>query len=204
LKELQAFKRIVAPFDGTVTSRTAELGMLVTAGVEPLFTIQDMSRVRIQVQIPQTNAATMAVGDHVRVSIPESSAAAVDATVTRFASSIDSASRTMLAEIELENQAGTLQPGSYAQVTLTSGQDSRLWTIPSNTLQMRVAGPHVAIVDQSNRVMLKQISLGRDLGGSITVLNGISGQERLIVNPRDDLVNGAAVTVENTEQVAQR
>jgi multidrug efflux pump subunit AcrA (membrane-fusion protein) len=204
LKELQAFKRIVAPFDGIVTSRTAEIGMLVAAGAEPLFTIQDMNRVRIQVQVPQTNAAAMTLGDKVLVSIPESKAAVIEATVTRFASSIDSVNRTMLAEIELMNQSHSLQPGSYAQVTLTSAQDSRLWTVPSNTIQMRVAGPHVAVVNESNRVTLKPITLGRDLGSRITVASGIQGNERLIVNPRDDLVNGTPVSVDGADQVVQR
>ena len=204
LRELQAFKRIIAPFDGIVTSRTAEIGMLVAAGTEPLFTIQDMNRVRIQVQVPQTNAAALNLGDKVLISIPESKAAVIEAAITRFAPSIDSVNRTMLAEIELLNQTHGLQPGSYAQVTLTSAQDSRLWTIPSNTIQMRVAGPHVAVVDASNRVVLKQLSLGRDLGGRVTVVAGINGHERLIVNPRDDLVNGTPVSVESVEQVAQR
>jgi multidrug efflux pump subunit AcrA (membrane-fusion protein) len=204
LKELQSFKRIVAPFDGVVTKRTAELGMLVTAGSEPLFTIQDMSRVRVQVQIPQSQAANTAVGNRVIVTIPEANRAATEATITRFASSIDSANRTMLAEIELENQNQTFQPGSYAQVTLTTTQDGRLWTIPSNTLQMRINGPHVAVIGQASRVEIKAVTLGRDLGGRVVVLAGIKGDEQLVVNPRDDLLHGAQVNVGNGPQVAQR
>jgi len=195
LKELQGFQRIVAPFDGVVTSRTAEVGMLVTAGSESLFTIEDMSRVRVQVNVPQAYAAQTLPGVSATVSVPEASARAVAATVTRIAESVDAKNRTMLAEIELENGARRFQPGSYAQVTLTTSQNHSEWTIPTNTLQMRIDGPHVAVVNDRDQVELRAVSLGRDLGSRVVVLDGIRGNERLIVNPGEDLHSGEQVQV---------
>src|SRR5207248_3213232 len=103
LQELQAFKRIVAPFDGVITSRTAEVGMLVNAGKEALFVIEDLSRIRVQLNVPQTYAMQTAAGVTATISLPESHLQPVHAEITRIADSVDASSRTMLAEIELDN-----------------------------------------------------------------------------------------------------
>jgi multidrug efflux pump subunit AcrA (membrane-fusion protein) len=152
LEELQIFKQIVAPFDGVVMRRTAEVGMLVTAGQESLYVLEDTSRVRVQVNVPQTYAMQTTPGVAAVINLPESAQPDVQGTVTRIAESVDAASRTMLAEIELDNSSHRLQPGSYAQVTLMVPQAGAVWTIPTNTLSMRVEGPHVAAVNQENRL----------------------------------------------------
>jgi multidrug efflux pump subunit AcrA (membrane-fusion protein) len=196
LRQLQIFKKIVAPFDGVVTRRSAEVGMLVTAGKESLFTLEDTSRIRVQVNVPQTYALQTVPGGSATLSVPESSSQPATATITRVADSVDSNNRTMLAEIELDNRAHRYQPGSYAQVALSTSQVEQNWTIPTNTLSMRVDGPHVALVDNQNRVEIKPVSLGRDYGRSIVVLDGIRGNERLIINPSDSLSSGLRVQVE--------
>jgi len=199
LRELQGFKEIVAPFDGVVTRRQAEVGMLVTAGSEPLFVVEDVSRVRVQTNVPQAYAAQTREGAAAKVSVPESSNAAESATISRTSESVDATSRTLLAEIELENADRRYQPGSYARVTLAMSRNEASWTIPANTVLMRVEGPHVAVIDNRERVELKRIRLGRDFGSRIAVLEGISGQERLVVNPTDDLVAGSSVEVAATK-----
>jgi multidrug efflux pump subunit AcrA (membrane-fusion protein) len=203
LKELQGFKRIVAPFEGIVTERSAEVGMLVSAGKEPLFVLQDMSRVRVQVNVPQANSAQTHVGSEATVSLPESTAAAIRSTVTRVSQSVDSTSRTMLAEIELDNAQHGLQPGSYVQVSLATPQAGTAWTVAVNTVQMRVDGPHVAVVTRDDSVELKPVTLGRNLGNRVVVTEGIHGDERLIVNPSDTLTSGARVEV-SSQAVAKR
>jgi len=208
LKELQGFKRITAPFDGVITSRTAEVGMLVTAGKEPLFVVEDLSRVRVQVDVPQTYAMQTTRGVAATVQLPESSVPPIQAEVTRVADSVNVASRTMLAEIELDNTAHSFQPGSYAQVTLAAPQRGTAWTIPTNTLSMRVDGPHVALVTDQNQIEIKRVVLGRDLGDRVVVSDGIRGSERLVVNPSDDLASGTRVQTAQQRQtpakVAQR
>jgi multidrug efflux pump subunit AcrA (membrane-fusion protein) len=203
LKELQSFQRIVAPFSGVITRREAEVGMLVTAGKEPLFTIEDMSRVRVQVNVPQAYAVQTRVGAVATVNLPEA-AHSQTAVVTRVADSVDPTTRTMLAEIELENGEGHWQPGSYAQVGLATAAAEATWTIPTNTLQMRVEGPHVAVVDDANHVEVRPITLGRDLGNRIMVASGITGHERLIVNPGDDLASGAVVRTRKPDDTLAR
>jgi multidrug efflux pump subunit AcrA (membrane-fusion protein) len=198
LLELQSFKRIIAPFDGVITRRTAEVGMLVT-GRDALFVMEDMSRIRVQINVPQAYSVQTVPGVTATVTIPESSAPAVSATITRVSASVDSASRTMLAEIELPNPDQQFQPGSYSQVTLQTQQDIQSWTIPTNTVLMRVEGPHVAVVDDRDQIELRQVNLGRDLGSRVVVAQGIQGNERLVVNPRDDLKNGSAVKVNNKQ-----
>jgi RND family efflux transporter MFP subunit len=193
LKELQAFKRIVAPFDGAITSRTAEVGMLVTAGKEPLFVIEDLSRIRVQINVPQTYAMQTIPGVAATVSLPESNSPRVAAQITRIADSVDATSRTMLAEIELENTITHFQPGSYAQVTLAAPQSATQWTIPTNTIAMRSNGSHIVVVNDQNQIEIKRVSLGRDLGDRVVVADGIHGNERLVVNPNEDLVDGLAV-----------
>lgn len=195
LKELQQFKHIVAPFDGVITSRSAEVGMLVTAGKESLFTIEDMSRVRVRVNVPQAYAAQTMPGASATIHVPEYASKPVVGTITRIAEGVDATTRTMQAEVELDNAARRFQPGSYAQVALTTSQDPSSWTIPTNTLQMRVDGPHVAVVDDRQQVALRRVALGRDLGKRVVVVEGIHGGERLVVNPADDLATGAAVSV---------
>jgi len=203
LSELQAFKRIVAPFNGIVVRRSAEIGMLVTAGREELFVIEDMSRVRVQINVPQAYSAQTIPGVATSVSVPESSAV-VQGTITRVSSSVDSASRTMLAEIELENSSSHLQPGSYAQVTLMTQQTSAGWTVPTNTLLMRVEGPHVVIVNEQDQIELRHVTLGRDLGSRVVVVSGISGNERLVVKPSNDLADGQSVQVNHRSPKSER
>jgi multidrug efflux pump subunit AcrA (membrane-fusion protein) len=195
LRELQGFKRITAPFNGVITRRSAEVGMLVTAGKDTLFTVEDMSKIRVRVQVPQTNAAETRPGTQARIVLPESSRPAVESRVTRTAASVDPTNRTMLAEIELENADEAFQPGSYAKVTLATSQSGSQWTIPTNTLSMRIDGPHVAVVNEQDQLELIPVRLGRDLGSRVVVTEGIRGAERLVVNPSDDLMNGVKVRV---------
>jgi multidrug efflux pump subunit AcrA (membrane-fusion protein) len=207
-QELQGFKRIVAPVDGVITSRAAEVGMLVTVGQQPLFVVEDLSRIRVQVNVPQTYAMQVRPGAMANVNLPESQVEPVPSQVTRIAESVDPTSRTMLAEIELDNSEHRFQPGSYAQVTLATPPSGAAWTVPLNTVWMRVDGPHVALVNDQDRIDVKKITLGRDLGDRVVVAEGIRGHERLVVNPGDELAGGERVQVgkrpQTMEKVAQR
>ncbi|WP_254513003.1 efflux RND transporter periplasmic adaptor subunit [Anatilimnocola floriformis] len=204
LKELQGFQKITAPFAGRVTRRDAEVGMLVSSSSKPLFTIEDVSRVRVQISVPQSHAAQLDVGATATITVPESRQPAISAQITRISGAIEVANRSMLAEVELDNAATRLQPGSYAQVLLATSASSANWTIPASTLQMRVEGPRVAVIDEQNRVEIRTVTLGRDLGDRVQVNSGIHGGERLVVNPTDDLANGHTVTTDKLTQADQR
>ncbi len=207
LEELQTFKRIVAPFAGVITQRTAEVGMLITAGEGSLYVVEDMSRVRVQLHVPQAYSAQTRTGVAAQIHLPESTNPSVAGTITRTAESVEAQSRTMLAEVELDNAANHFQPGSYAQVTLLTPQSSS-WTIPTNTVHMQVDGPHVVVVNDADEIEVRQVTLGRDLGARVVAVDGIRGDERLVVNPSDDLIGGLRVQIGETHAaepvVAQR
>ena len=203
LKELQAFQKIIAPFDGIITKRVAEVGMLVAPNSGPLFAMDDMSRVRVQIHVPQSNSAALHVDLPAIVSLPESAERGIAGRITRMANSVEVASRTMLAEIELTNENRRLQPGSYSQVTLELPQQTESWTIPTKTLAMRVDGPHVVVVNESDRTIVRRVNLGRNLGNHVVVTSGIDGGERLVVNPTDDLQSGRQVNVMNVDGTRQ-
>lgn len=169
--------------------------MLVNAGREELFVVEDMSRIRVQINVPQAYSMQTVPGVAATITVPDTSLKGVSGTITRVASSVDSTNRTMLAEIELENRSLHLQPGSYAQVMLKTKQDQSAWTIPTNTVLMRVEGPHVAVANDEDKIELRRVSLGRDLGSRVLVVDGIHGNERLVVNPGNELTNGLPVRV---------
>ncbi len=198
LEALQSFQKVTAPFDGVITRRTAEVGMLVTDGGGPgntlLFQIVQDDVLRVQVQVPQTFAPFVKDGSTVQVTVPELPGKVFTAKVTRTASAVDPVSRTLTAEVELPNADGQLLAGSYAQVQFQGKQGSVL-LIPANTLVMKVDGPHVAVVASGNSVHMQKVQLGRDLGTKLEVVSGLVGNERLVINPAADLAANETVAI---------
>ena len=198
LRELQGFKRVVAPFDGVVTRRQAEVGNLVTpgsgTGARPLFGFAQTDRLRAQVQVPQGAGAGVVVGDAGRVTLTESTGRPIPAKVARTAGAVESSSRTLLVELELPNADGRLLPGAYAQVTLPVRASASL-LVPTNALLMRSDGPHVVAVGQGETLSVRRVALGRDLGAKVEIAAGLEGDERLVVNPSDELRDGQRVEV---------
>jgi RND family efflux transporter MFP subunit len=200
LEELQSFQKVVAPFNGVVTQRTAEVGNLVTAGNsaanEALYQLAQTDRVRVQVAVPQSEAAGVTVGSEVVVRVPEHPDHTVSAVVTRTSRSVDPTTRTLLAEIELPNSAELFPPGIYAEVAIATRSPESTWLVPTNTVRMQVDGPHVVFATDRGQLQVRPVRLGRDFGRSVAVLEGVTGSERLVVNPTDDLRDGMSVSVE--------
>jgi multidrug efflux pump subunit AcrA (membrane-fusion protein) len=121
-RTLLSYTKIVAPFDGVVTRRLANVGDLVqnasTGRGMPLFTCQKLDVVRVSCDVPDTSAAAIHAGTKAEVRLSGPGGATISATVTRVAVSVDPATRTMRAEIDLPNPGEKLRPGMYAQVTL--------------------------------------------------------------------------------------
>jgi len=196
LKTLADFTRIVAPFDGIVTSRSAEIGALVTAGntsSAPLFTIADSSTLRALVHVPQVYSALVHKGLNASISLPEYPGKTFPATVERTAEAVDSSSGTLLVELLAPNPEGTMKPGAYAQVSFALPAASNVVTIPSTALILRDKGPHVAVIDQAGKTQLRPITLGRDLGNVLEVTSGLAMSDGVIDNPPDSLQPGDPV-----------
>jgi RND family efflux transporter MFP subunit len=199
LRDLTGFQKIVAPFDGIVTRRNAEVGMLVTlgsnTGTRPLFSVAQVDVLRIHASVPQSSALGLKSGDRALVMIPEKPGQSFTANVARTAGAVEPTSRSLLVEVELPNRDNLLLPGMYAQIRFQSSYEQANWVIPAKALLMRSQGPHVVIVTADGTLLTRKVNLGRDFGTTVEVLVGLRGDERLVVNPSDDLRDGQAVQV---------
>ena len=196
LQELESFKRVLAPFDGTVTQRNTDVGALINAGQSTgnaLFRVADTHRLRIYVSVPQPYASLIHTGLTAELVFADHPGRRYEAQVANTARALDAASRTLQVELQIDNGTGELLPGSYAQVYFTlSGADDTL-RIPVNTVLFRTDGLQVAVLDEQHRVHLKSITQGRDFGTEIEVLSGLTPADVLVSNPPDSLSEGAQV-----------
>jgi RND family efflux transporter MFP subunit len=195
LRELQGFKRVVAPFPGVITRRNVDVGDLIdNATGRALFVLTQTDPLRVYVNVPQAYAHLVKAGQQVTVTQAELSGRSFQGRVERTAGAIDTATRTLQVEVALPNREGVLLPGAYVQVQLplAAGKDMML---TSNALMFRSEGVRVASVDSTGKVKLLAVRVGRNFGDRVEVLGGLKGDERLVLNPPDSLVDGDTVTV---------
>jgi RND family efflux transporter MFP subunit len=198
LRQLEGFKRVVAPFAGVITRRNVDVGDLIDAaggnGGRPLFLLSQTDPLRVYVNVPQSYAQLIKSGQKVVVTQAELPGRTFEGEVARTSASIDTTTRTMQIEVALPNRDGTLLPGAFVQVALPLKASSSL-VIPTNALLFRAEGTRVAVLDAADRVHLRQIDLGRNYGQTVEVLGGIGPTDRLVLNPSDSLAEGDQVAV---------
>ncbi len=205
LRELEGFKRVVAPFDGVVTQRNTDVGALINAGETPgsaLFRVADTHRLRIYVQVPQAYAAQVRAGMSASLEFTDHPGQRYPATVASTAHALDAVSRTLQVELQIDNSNGELLPGSYVQVAFSLTPSGGTLRVPVNAVIFRGKAPQVATVDDSQRVRLRDIAEGRDFGTEIEVLAGIGANDTLIVNPPDSLADGEPVRIQPAQTPA--
>jgi len=198
LEKLQAFKRIYAPFDGIVTARNVDVGALIDAGGgqgKALFHIGAADRLRVYVQVPQAYSQQAAPGMEAELTLTEFPGRRFPAKLVRTTQAINKSTRSMLAEVAVDNKGGELLPGAYAQVHLKLPGGAPALVVPVNTLLFRPEGTQVAVVDAQQRVALKTVALGRDFGTEVEVLSGLAAADAVILNPSDALMPGVQVRV---------
>jgi len=199
LRNLQGFNKVVAPFDGVVTSRTIDVGDLVDAGNggvgKALFTIAQIDPLRLYVYVPQVYAQQVKVGDLVTVRLAEHEGEEYKGSIARTARAIDTGTRTMQVEIRVPNPKDALIAGAFVQVKLPIKQDGTALLVPTNVLLFRPDGPRVATVDAAGRVRLSAVKLGTDFGSTVAVLSGLKPDDRVVLNPADSLADGDVVTL---------
>ncbi|HXS26686.1 MAG TPA: efflux RND transporter periplasmic adaptor subunit [Steroidobacteraceae bacterium] len=200
LHDLAGFERILAPFDGVITARNTDIGQLINAGSgsgAELFRIADMRRLRLYVRVPQIDAAAMRKGLAAHLSLPDRPGRAYEATLATTSSAIDPSTRTLTAELFVDNTSGELLPGEYAEVhfELPPGAAGRSFRLPANVLLFRDDGLHVATVDAHDRVAMKPVAIGRDYGSAIEIVAGLTAKDEVILSPPDSLAEGATVRV---------
>lgn len=197
LEAMQSFKALTAPFDGIVTARNVELGMLISAGAAgtPMFEVSDLHRVRIFVQVPQAFSAGLKPGVNATFEMPQYPGKQFQAKLIHISQSINSSSHTMQVELQADNADGELFGGAYCNVHFQIPTDPNLVQIPSTALIVTGQGIDVAVVDQNNKIVIKGVTLGRDFGDSVEVLAGLSPSDRIVNNPPETLSNGASVQI---------
>jgi RND family efflux transporter MFP subunit len=198
LRELSGFEKVVAPFDGVVTARNTDIGRLIAAGENTgpaLFRVADMHRLRLYVTVPQTYAAVMKAGLKADVLFPDRPGKTYVATLDSTSSAIDASTRTLLAQLIIDNENGELLPGAYTEVhfKLPAGAGGVSYKLPANVLLFRSDGLHVGTVDANNHVVLKAVEVGQDYGSDIEIVHGLDANDNVILSPPDSLTDGATV-----------
>jgi len=198
LVALEAFKHIVAPFNGVVTARNTDIGALIAAGnpTDPgLFTVADENRLRIYVRAPQTYISQIKVGQTAEVSVPEHPGQAFKAVVTSTADAVSAQSGTLLVELQIDNSGGIMKPGDYAQVAFNLPRAAGGVSLPASALMFRKSGLAVATLGSDNRVVMKAVSIAVDHGQTVDIASGLQPGDRVIDNPPDSLASHDLVRV---------
>jgi len=196
LLDLQGFEKITAPFSGLVTARNFDVGALVASGSvsgHELFHMAQIGVVRIFVDVPQSYAPFIHTGLAAVVTVQQLPSRLFAGKVMRTSESLDPNTRTLLTEVDVPNPASSLLPGMYAQVTLRSVIAEPPLLVPGDALVTRANGTRVAVVGEDGIVHFLKVSVGRDYGTETEVLSGLQGQELVIINPTDDVREGAKV-----------
>jgi RND family efflux transporter MFP subunit len=193
LTEMQSYLKVKAPFDGVITVRNVDTGALVNEGNTLLFRIAQTGRLRIYVNVPQADAPAVKVGQPSKITISDMVGKVFTGTVTRTANALDPATRTLLAEVQVANAQNVLMPGMYAQVNFTTSRAEPPLLIRGDALVIRANGPQVAVVTPEQTIHFQTITLGRDYGDKIEVLQGLQPLQQLVINPGDNILEGAKV-----------
>jgi membrane fusion protein, multidrug efflux system len=201
LQELTSFEKIKAPFDGVVTARNVNIGDLLNAGGtsgRPMFQVADIHRMRIFVNVPQAFLGDLKPGVKATLHLPGQQET-FEAELSSTSNALEENSRTALIELQADNSEGKLWPGAFTEVQFHIPSDAGTLRIPSTALVFGAHGMQVAAVDASNKVVLKNVILGRDLGNRVEIQSGLSLTDRLIDNPQESIEAGATVRVAGSE-----
>jgi RND family efflux transporter MFP subunit len=197
---LHGFERVVAPFDGVITSRNVDTGALISPGDVAgsgahggLFGIVRTDLLRIRVNVPQSVVTGIQPGQSARVLVREYPGARFQGQVVRSAGALDENSRTRQTEVRLANRDGKLLPGMYADVQFAVSADANhpTFRIPAAALSVGPAGTRVVCVTAEEHAHYLPVQVGRDFGAEVEIVGGLSGKERLVLNPSDSLQEGA-------------
>jgi RND family efflux transporter MFP subunit len=197
----QALKRyttLTAPFEGVVTARNIDRGALVSVGGaagSELFVVSDIHRLRVYVQVPQRQVALIRPGSKAELTVPERPDRTYTATVQSQSQAISAGSGTMLVQLAVDNASGELLPGAFANVRFDLPADANTVIVPPGALILGKEGVRVATVDAANKVRIRKVSIGRDLGNAVQLAGGVERSDRIIDSPPDGIAEGDTVKI---------
>jgi RND family efflux transporter MFP subunit len=192
------FKRLVAPFDGIITARETDVGALINAGATggaELFVVSETRKLRVYVSVPQNSVPSVTPGTVATIVVPEHPGKVYTGTVEASAQAVTPSTGTTLMQIIVDNAAGELMPGDFASVHLDIKAVGPVLSVSSSALIFDARGLSVATVGTDNRVLVKPVTVERDLGAVIEIASGLGAGDLVIQNPPDGIVTGALVNV---------
>jgi RND family efflux transporter MFP subunit len=193
----EGFKRLAAPFDGIVTARDTDIGALINVGASlagaELFMVSETSKLRVYVNVPQNYVPSVPEGTQATISVPEHPGKTYTGTVEASAQAVNPATGTTLMQLIVDNGAGELMPGDYASIHLQIAGAANVLSVPSSALIFDANGLSVATVGANNRVLVKPVSIERDLGAIVELASGLAPNDRVIETPPDGIGSGAEV-----------
>jgi RND family efflux transporter MFP subunit len=199
LTDLQSFEKVYAPFDGVITARNIDTGQLINSGAaNELFHMQAIQTLRVYANLPQIYSQSAKRGAKIDLTFPEHPGKTFQGTLARTADAIDPVSRTLLVEVDVDNRAGELLPGSLAQVHFKTPAATRAFIVPAAALIFRREGLRIGLVVNGGVAHLVPIVIGEDDGANVQVVSGLSSGDQVIQDPPDSLIEGEKVRVESS------
>ena len=208
LEELQSFERVVAPFDGVITTRNVDVGQLITAtgstttagagttvGNRQIFDLSAINTLRVFVNVPQIYSPDAKNGVIATLTLPQYPGRKFEGKLVRTSNAVDPATRTLLAEVDVTNPTGELLPGSFTEVHLHTSRAVPTLVVPVSALILEPDGLRVATVDTNSIAHLVHVTAGRDLGTTVEIVAGLQPDQSIIVNPPDSLTDGEKVRI---------
>jgi RND family efflux transporter MFP subunit len=192
----EGFKRLIAPFDGIVTARDTDIGALINVGAgggQELFVVSETRKLRVYVNVPQNYVPSVPPGTNATIRVPERPDKTYSGTVEASAQAVIPSTGTTLMQLIVDNSAGELMPGDYASIHLQIAAPAHVLSVPSSALIFDAKGLSIATVNADNHVLLKPVSIERDLGAIVELASGLAPNDRVIENPPDGIDNGAPV-----------
>ena len=200
LEDMVSFEKVYAPFEGVITARTTDIGALINAGnggqAQELFHMAAVSRLRVFVSVPQVYSRSAVPGVMAELTLTEYPGRRFHGRLERTAGAMDPATRTLLTEVDVDNAAGELRPGAFAEVHLKLAAKTAALILPVTALIFRSVGLQVAVVRDDNKAELVSIVLGKDFGNEVEVVSGITESDAVIVNPPDSITSGMTVRIQ--------
>lgn len=196
LQSMKAFAELTAPFDGVVTARAVDIGMLINSGAQsapPLFVVSDVSRMRVYVNIPQSYSGELSIGQQAFLSLPEYPGKIFPARLAATSGAIDARNGTLQAEFLAPNPDGRLRPGDYAQVTIRLATAVRALSVPPSVLILGADGARVAVVGGDGHIHMKSVRITHDYGTAVAIEGPIGPREQIVTDPSPTLAEGDIV-----------
>jgi RND family efflux transporter MFP subunit len=198
LSALQSFEKVYAPFDGVITARNIDTGQLINQGAgTELFHMQALQILRVYANVPQMYSQTVKRGMKIALTFPEHPGKVYWGDLVRTAEAIDPASRTLLVEVDVDNRAGELLPGSLAQVHFKAPPAGPTFIVPASALIFRKEGLQVSTVVDGNVARLVPVVIAEDDGANVQIVTGLNAGDQVIQDPPDSLIDGEKVSVVN-------